>query len=185
MGDRRLAVLVGISFAIQIVISGPAWAGGFADCVREAAARDLEVKREFQRGLRDLIVQKRPEFESLANVNMTLQIMLAEARQAMLGYLLTHDPKRIDTTKGIARFRNFEWSDADSAKLMEKNSSYRELRGRISTLREQNDAHPDWPKLREYFRSELGRNPDFKGLMTRFQTRQSDVEAAVARCSNE
>lgn len=182
MSSRSLVASLGISFAIQIAIFGTAWARGFADCVRDAASRDLVAKTEFQRDLRDLIVQKRPEFESLATVNMELQIMLAEARRAMFDYLLRHDPNRIDTTNGLVQFSNLEWFDEDSAKFMEESSSYRELEYRISALQEQNNDHPDWPKLREHFRSELSQSPDFKALMARFQTRQSNVEAVIAQC---
>lgn len=185
MSSRGLAASIGISFAIQIAVGGTALAGGFADCVRNAASEVLVAKTEFQHDLRSLIVQKRPDFELLATVSMELQFLLAEARRAKFDYLLGHDPNRIDTTNGLAQFSNFEWSDEDGAKFMEKSSSYRELEHRISTQREQNDGHSDWPKLREYFRSELNQSQDFKALMARFQTRQSNVEAMIEQCHHD
>ena len=185
MSSRSVVAFIGLSFAMQIAIGGAAWAGGFADCVRDAASRELAAQTNFQRDLRDFIVRKCPKFKSLATVNMELQILLAEARRAMYDYLLTHDPTRIDTTGGLGRFLNPEWSDEDAAKFMEESSSYRERKIRISTLKEQNNGHPDWPKMREYFRSESGKSPDFKGLMARFQTRQNDVKAVIAQCRHD
>lgn len=185
MGNRSFVAFVGIALVIQSAIDGAAWAGRFADCVRDAASRDLVAKTELQRDLRDLVVQKRPEFGSLATVNMKLQILLAEAQRARLDYLITHEPDRIDTANGLGQFRNFEWSDEDSARRMKESKSYYELESRISTLKERNNDHPSWPKLREYVRSELGRSPDFKALMARFQARQGDLKAVIAQCHHD
>ncbi len=185
MNRRNIAVSFGISLAIQIAFGGTAWGGGLADCVRDAASADLVAKTEFQRDLRNLIVQQRPAFETLATINKELQTLLAEAQRAKLDYLLEHDPDRIDTTNGLARFSNFAWSDDDTAKFIEASSSYRELEIRTATLHERNNDHPDWPKLREHFRSELSQSPDFAALMTRFQTRQRNVEAEIAKCRRD
>ena len=183
--SRFLVASIGLSFAIQIASGGFAWAGGFADCVRDAAARDLVAKTEFQRDLRDLVVQNRPEFETIATVSMELQVLLAEARRAKFDYLLRHDPDRIDTSHELARFLNFEWFDEDSARFRGESSAYRELEDRISALQEQNNGDPDWPKMREHFRSDIGQSPDFKALVTLLQTRQSNMEAMIAQCPHE
>jgi hypothetical protein len=185
MYSRRLATFLWISFAIQIAGGGTAWGSASADCVREAASADLVAKTEFQLDLRNLIVQQRPKFEALATINKELQTLLAEARRAKLDYLLEHDPDRIDTTNGLSRFSDFAWSDEDTAKYIEASGSYRELEIRISTLQERNNDHPDWPKLREYFRSELSQNPEFTALTARFQTQQSYVETAIVQCQRD
>ncbi len=52
-------------------------------------------------------------------------------------------------------------------------------------LKEKNNNHPNWPKLREYVRSELSRGSHFKALMARFQTRQGDLEAVIAQCRRD
>jgi len=182
MGSRRIIAFIGLFFTVQIAIGGTAWAEAFDECVRDGANKALEAKTAFQSDLRDLIAKKRPEFESLATVSMELQVLLAEARRAKFDYLLRHDANRIDTTKGFVRFSNFEWSEADSAKLIAENSSFAELEGRISALRERNDNDTDWPELRAYFRSELGLSSDFKAIMARFQARQDEVEAVIAQC---
>ena len=178
----RVGAFFAISLAIGIATGGPAWAGAFADCVRDAAGRDLAAKTDFQRGMRDLIVQQRPAFKPLADVNMALQITYAEARRAKFDYLLKHDAGRIETTKGLTRFGNFAWSDADTKKFIEESGSYRALEKRLATLKERNNAHPDWPKMRKYFRTALGQSPDFRALMARFQSLQRDVTAVISKC---
>lgn len=185
MSRSRLTAFLGILFTVMVAISGTAWANGFADCVRDAASKHLMAKRQYQGNLRDLIVENHPEFQSLANVNMELQILLAEARQVMFEYLLAHDPDRIDTNNGVSRFSNFDWFDEDSTKLVEESVSYRELDSRISTLQEQNNSHGDWPKLREYFGKELIQTPEYRALAARLQTRQSEVAAAIALCRRD
>lgn len=178
----RPGALFAISLAIGIAVGRPAWAGAFADCVRDAAGRDLAAKTAFQRGMRDLIVQQRPAFKPLADVNMALQIAYAEARRAKFDYLLKHDAGRIDTTRGLSRFTNFPWSDADTEKLMAESRSYRALESRLATLKERNNAHPDWPKMRQHFRTALGQSPDFRALMARFQSLQREVTAVISKC---
>jgi hypothetical protein len=185
MGRRGYNAAFWLVIAVPIVAMGATRAAPFEDCVRDGANRNFEAKTAFQRDLRDLIARNRPEFESLATVSMELQFLLAEARLAKVDYLLRHDANRIDTTKGLARFSNFEWSEADSAKLITEDSSFAELESRISTLRERNDNDPDWPQLRAYFRAELGQSPDFKAIMARFQSRQSDVENVIAECHHD
>ncbi len=182
MRSRNLVASFGISIAITIAVAGAASGDGLADCVRDAATADLVAKTEFQRDLRDLVVQQRPEFEPLATVNQELQVLLAEAQRAKFDYLLSHEPGRIDTSNGLARFSNFAWSDEDTAKFIEQSASFRDLEVRIAALQDQNNDHPDWPGLREHFRAGLSQSADFVALMARFQARQSDVEAAIAKC---
>lgn len=185
MSRSRLTAFFGILATVMVATGGTVWANGFADCVRDAASKHLTAKRQYQGDLRELIVENRPEFQSLANVNMELQILLAEARQAMFEYLLAHDPDRIDTNNGVTRFSNFDWFDEDSTKLMEESGTYRELDSRISTLQEQNNSHRDWPKLREHFRNELSQTPEYRALAARLQTRQNEVAAAIALCRRD
>jgi hypothetical protein len=177
-----LGAVLGLSVAVHVAFGGTASADAFADCVRSTASAHMVAKVEFQRDLRNLVVQNRPEFEALSDVNMDLQILFAEARRKRFDHLLTHDPDRIDTANGLSRFSNFSWSDEDTKNFMAESESYRKLERRISQLEDQNNAHPDWPELREYFRAELTRSPEFSGVMARFQDRQSDVEARITQC---
>ena len=178
----RFGALLGLSFAIHTATSGPASADAFADCVRGTVSADMVAKVQFQRDLRNLIVQNRPRFEALATINMQLQILYAEARRRKFDYLLAHDPERIDTANGLSRFSNFAWSDQDSNNFMAGSDSYRDLETRISQKKDQNNGHPDWPEMRAYFRSELNQSAEFNGVMARFQDRQRAVEADVAQC---
>lgn len=182
MSSRSTFVILGVAIAIQISIVGPVRADAFADCVRKAASKALKAKTAFQRDMRDLIVEKRPEFMSVANVNMELQILLAERRRAMFEYLLEHDVSRIDTTNGFGQFSNFGWSDEDTQRFAKKSKSNRELERRISTLQGKNNEQPDWPKMREHFRSKLSQSLRFKALMDRFRSQQSDIGAIIAGC---
>ena len=182
MTGRRLIVVFGLSVAFQAAISGSAGAQGFAGCVLDAAANDLSAQTEFQRGLRDVIVQKRPEFEQLATANMALQLRLAESRPPMFGYLLEHDPGRIDTANGLGQFRNFDWTEQDTAAFSAESVSYRDLRAQIAILKEQNNGHPDWTEMRAYFRAELSQSAEFKALLVRFQEQERELDTAVGQC---
>lgn len=178
--------LIGLSFALLTASGGPASADtsadAFADCVRDAASEDLAAKTDFQRDLRDLLVQQRPEFEALATVNMELQTQYAEVRRAKFDYLLEHDPGRIDAANGLSKFSNFRWTDEDTALFKEDSASYRDLESRLATLRKRNDSQTDWPKMREYFRSDLSQSADFATVMARFQTRQGEIGVMIAQC---
>lgn len=182
MRSRSTVIIFGIAIAIQITIVGPAVADAFADCVRKAASKAVTAKTAFQRDMRDLIVERRPEFMSVANVNMELQIRFAKRRRAMFEYLLEHDASRIDTANGLGQFSNFGWSDEDTQRFVERSESNRALETQISTLQVKNNKHPDWPKMREYFRSELSQSSSFKALMDRFSSQQGDIEAIISGC---
>lgn len=179
---KNAVVIVGTIVVLHIGLLGCARADAFADCVRDAAGKDLAAKSEFQRGMRDLIVARRPQFKSVADVNMRLQVLLAERQYARLEYLLRHDVGRIETTKGLGRFGNFAWSGEDTRNFVETSRSNRARERKIETLRRRNNEHPDWPKLRRYFRSELNESPNFKGLMTRFRRRHREIEVTLAAC---
>ena len=179
---RRLIVVFGLSVALQAAVGGSAGAQGFADCILDAAANDLAAKTEFQRGLRDVIVQKHPEFEQLAAANMALQLRLAESRPPMFGYLLAHDPGRIDTANGLGQFRNFDWTEQDTAAISAESASYRDLRAQIAILKEQNNGHPDWTEMRAYFRADLRQSAEFKALLARFQEQERKLDTAVGQC---
>lgn len=186
MNGKSIGALIGLSFALLIATGGPGSADtsadAFADCVRDAASEDMAAKTDFQRQLRDLIVRQRPEFEALATVNMELQTLFAEVRRAKFDYLLEHDPGRIDTANGLSKFSNFPWTDEDTALFKEDSVSYRDLESRLATLRKRNDSHPDWPQMREYFRSNLSQSAEFASVLARFQSRENDVETVVAQC---
>lgn len=179
---KNAAVIVGTIVVLHIGLLGCARADAFADCIRDAAGKDLAAKSAFQHCMRDLIVARRPQFKSIADVNMRLQVLLAERQHARIEYLLRHDVGRIETAKGLGRFGNFAWSDVDTRNLVEMSKANRKRERQIATLQRRSNDHPDWSKLREYFRSELSQSPKFKDLMTRFRRQRSEIEPALAGC---
>ncbi len=181
-GLLRLRHGPAITGMILVGLLTPSSAAGFAECVVDAAAREFEAKKEFQAALRDLIVRHRPEFKSLASLNMELQIALAEAGKARFRYLLKHSPRRIRTDGGLSKFTNFDWSKEDSERFARQDAGYRLLEQRTAKLAIANNGHPDWPKLREFFRGALRKRPEFAAMMKRFQALQKEVGDLVAGC---
>lgn len=182
MSTSNLAVGIALSAALLCSAALPAQAQDMAVCVRTAADLGLAAKTRFQRGLRNLIVERRPEFAALADVNMELQILLAQARRARFDYLLKFDPGRIDTAHGSSRFSNFAWSDTDRADFAARSDAYREQEARLAALESRNNGHPDWPRLRQFFRAELSQEADFGALTDALQARQRAVEETLAQC---
>jgi hypothetical protein len=158
--------------------------GAFASCVRDLAERDLAGKGALQRAVRDLIVAEKPAFEALANLNMELQVALAQARAAKYAYLLKHDPARIET-KSLSKFRNFDWSVADDAALAAQDPEGGRLLARVAELRRKNDGHRDWPRLREFMRAELSPDPAFRALMADLGKNDRAVRKALKGCRAE
>ena len=76
-GRHRFLALVAGCLLVQPAL---AWAGAFSDFVEDVVAGDLDATVAFQRGLRDLALRDKPEFEALASLNLELQIALFEAR---------------------------------------------------------------------------------------------------------
>lgn len=185
MKSRNVAAILGIVVAIQFGFDGVARGDAFADCIREAASVNLAARTEFQRDLRNLVVEQKPELTTLATINRNLQIRLAEARFAKYGFLLEHARERINTKNGLSGFSNFEWSDEDTEKFKNESDSYRALETEIAALRAQNDGHPDWPELREHFRSYLNSSEEFEDLMVQLQVGQNEVEATLANCDRD
>ena len=151
----------------------------------EVAARDLDATVAFQRGLRDLVLRDKPEFEALASLNMELQIALFEARALETAYLARRDPARIKTAEGLSAFRNFEWSAQDEAALARESAQYLDLAERIAGLREGNDGHPDWPALRDHFGKQVRPDPAFKALMARPSESGAGFGQALQACRAE
>ena len=182
MAAMRLGEVWAIALILFSLSGPPAHAQSFAECVRDAATRDLGAKTEFQNSLRDLIVRQHPEFAELADLNRDLQVGFAEARRARFEYLLLNDPGRIDTANGLSRFTNFNWTDADTRNFRRANDVYRVLEDRMTELRQRNDGHPDWPELRRHFRTTLNQSSEFMALTARLQANQRAIEARLARC---
>jgi hypothetical protein len=164
--------------------SSAAQDSAFAACVQDLAARDLAGKTAFQEAVRDLIVAHRPDFEPLASLHMSHQIALARARAAKMAHLLAHDPERIDTGS-LAKFRNFDWTPADEAALVEEDPAAERLLARAAALGRKNDGHPDWPRLREFVRAELSPDPAFRALMAELAQNDRAVRKGLRNCRRQ
>lgn len=157
----------------------------FAACVAEVTARDLGSKVAFQRGLRDLVLRGKPEFEALASLNTELQIAMFQAHAAKTAYLARGDPARIATAKGLSAFRNFDWSAQDETAFARESAEYRDLVQRIARLRDKNDGHPDWPALRDHMRAEVMGAPAFADLIARLSASDAGLGRAIQACRAE
>jgi hypothetical protein len=158
--------------------------GAFASCIRALAERDLAGKTAFQEAVRDLIAAQKPEFEPLASLHSAHQIALAQVRAAQLAYLPAHDPGRIDTWS-LSKFRNFDWSAADDAAFAAQDPEAGRLLARVAELREKNDGHPDWPRLREFVRDELSPGPAFRALIADLSVHDRAVRKGLKDCRPE
>jgi len=188
--QKRSFVGIGIyalALAALVQFSAPpsALAGGdaFAACALKAADKDLEAKVQFQNKLHDMIVTSKPEFKALAAINRDLQISMAEERRDKVDYLLKKHPERVVTDQGLSKFSNFDWSDADEGRFLATSEAYQKRHAAMSDLTKQNNFHPDWPRLRGFFRGELTKKPAYKTLMTEFTSGQIEVKKQLASCT--
>ncbi len=154
----------------------------FRDCIASVALMDFTSKKVFQLGLHDLVVREKPEFAELADVNMKLQVALAQSRRMRLGYLLRADPERLTTSRGMVRFTNFEWSKADAAALTQSSVRFEALRAKINRLKLLNQAHPDWPALRKLFADELTQKREYKELLSRMLGERAAATRRLEKC---
>ena len=97
---------------------------------------------EWQRGLAELIIEGRPDFERAAMVQRDLQVAYIKRRTTRFEYLLDQEPSRIVLTQGLSAFLNFGWSDEDTEALVEADPRYAALERSVAELREGNDDHP-------------------------------------------
>ncbi len=166
---------------VAIFTAAGAVASGMTDCARDAASDDLAAKTVFQRALRDLIIQERPEFKELASLNSDLQIAYGEARFVRIEYLLRYQPARIDAKKGIGKLSNFAWSDKDEKAFLRASVNNNRQR-QLDSLKSRNESHPDWPDMRQYFKVELSQSDNFKKVLASFDARRKQIETTLHNC---
>lgn len=182
MKYRTQILFFALVLIAQMSLIVPVRAEGFAACAQGIADKDFIAKQEFQVGLRDMIVGPRPDFKALANLNMDLQIALAEARKAVIAYLLEHEPARIATTGGMSKFSNFAWSEKDQEKFVQANEVHAQLAEKVEKLKKANNSHTDWGPMRGYMNRDLSKNPEFEKLIARFMADQKKLGDLLAKC---
>jgi len=168
------ATLAGFSTASQ--------ATQFNDCITAAVATDLAAKTAFQTALRDLLVREKPGFRGLANLNMDLQIALAQSRQTRLVHLVHTDPSRLAAGGDISQLSNFDWTSEDAARLAQADSHHRKLADNILKLTQRNNGHPQWPELRRYFAEVLATLPEFTAIMANLRDGRRKAEQQLQIC---
>ena len=176
--------LTGIVVSALFVVS-PAGADDFAATARNAQVAYATAQREWQGGLAELVIEKKPEFEAVATAQRDLQWAYRERRTARFEHLLAKHPSRIVLTEGLSRFTNFDWSHEDTEILREADPEYAALEAKVAALRKRNDDQPDWPSFREYFRNTLVKSKDFQALLGEFMEKQKAVEALLAVTKSE
>ena len=176
---RKLLIVLMIAIA---GLAGPVRAEDFRACVTHMADENLAIKTNYQSGLRDLIVAERPDLTELANLNRDLQVAMAQSRRDRMVCLLESDPKRIVTDKGLSRFSNFDWSDADTTRLVTGNAAQEQLLARIEVLKARNNGHPQWGELRSFIHKQLVKTPEFEAVTSTARAGWAKLEAKLQAC---
>ena len=177
---RCLDVQTRISIPVFAFLAiSPATAADFDETARKAQATYAAAQLEWQRGLAELVIEKRPEFEAVARAQRDLQAAYLELRSTQFEYLLANGPSRIVLTKGLSRLSNFTWSDEDTLSLREADPGYAALEVKVAALRKRNDDQRDWPSFREYFHNTLVKSQEYQALLSEFMEKQKAVEALL------
>ncbi len=151
-------------------------------CLKQVADNDLANKVDFQNKMRDIIIKDRPDLEELATLQRDSQITRALRRNMQLHYLLAADPDRVVADKGLMQFRNFDWTEADQFNFLKYDNKNQELVDKVQQYDEKSESHPDWPKLREFFKDTLRSSMEYKNLATTFTTNQMDTKKMLEDC---
>jgi hypothetical protein len=184
MRYRTYILFFALVLIAQMSLIASVQAADFAECAQDIANKDFIAKQAFQTELRDMIVAPRQDFKELANLNMDLQIALAEARKTVIAYLLEHEPARLSTTGGLSKFSNFDWSEKDQEKFVQANKAHAQLAEKVEKLKKANNSHPDWGKMRGYMRGVLSKKPGFEKLMSNFFADQKKLGDLLGKCLN-
>ena len=163
----------------------PALAASFDECLTAIIDTDLQAKRTFQTDLAAFLIQQNADFTSLADQNRDLQIALAESRRANLVFLLATDPGRMVIDQGVSRFMNFDWSEQDDNAQKASDPEYQKLSDRITELKRQNIKHPDWPRVRQFFKDTLTEMPAFQQMMGAIQASRDAGSKALLECKSK
>ena len=115
-------------------------------CLAAVYTGYADAQRTWQRSLRDAVTSARVEFIDLAELSADLQLAMIDRGEARFRHLLDQAPDRLQLDGGLGGFVNvgLGWSDEDNVALMANDLDYRALEERISRLRADNDARPDW-----------------------------------------
>ena len=168
-----------------LVACGSNTHGDVQRCLAAVYTGYADAQRTWQRSLRDAVVSARVEFTDLAELSADLQLAMIDRGEARFRYLADQAHDRLQLDGGLSGFVNvgLGWSDEDNAALMASDSDYRALEKRISRLRADNDARPDWPALRTYFRTELSASEPYADALERLASSTAEFEDRLDACT--
>ncbi len=168
-----------------VLTCGSAAGSDSQDCLAAVYAGYADAQRTWQQSLRDMIVSARPELADLAQVSADMQLALIDRGEARFRYLVDQAHDRLQLEGGLSEFVNvgLVWSDEDNVALMATDPDYRALEERISRLRADNDARPDWPALRTYFRTELSASQPYTDALGRLTSSTAEWEDRLDACT--
>ncbi len=132
-----------------------------------------------------MIVSTRAEFTEVAQLAADLQLAMIDRGEARFRYLVDQAHDRLQLDGGLSQFVNvgLGWSDEDNVALMANDPDYRALEERISRLRADSDARPDWPALRTYFRTELSASEPYADALGRLASSTAEFEDRLDACT--
>ncbi len=182
MSHKMTAFVLSLFLSLQVANSDVAAADEFISCLEDVAKADLAAKTAYQQGLRDLIVERRPDFSELADINRDIQVLFAEMRFARLDYLLANAPERLERAQGLSQFRNFDWTEEDVGKLTASTPAYQTQIARLEALKVQNQDHPDWPDMRAFVKGEMSEDGALVQLTATFVEHNAAMDAQLTDC---
>ena len=170
---------------VVFVACGSNTDGDLRSCLEAVYTGYADAQRTWQRSLRDVIVSARVEFTDLAELSADLQLAMIDRGEARFRYLVDQAPDRVQLDGGLGGFVNvgLGWSDEDNVALMANDPDYRALEERISRLRADNDARPDWPAMRTYFRTELSASEPYADALGRLESSTVEFEDRLDACT--
>lgn len=182
MPHKMTAFVLSLFLSLQVANSDVAAADEFISCLEDVAKADLAAKTAYQQGLRDLIVERRPDFSELADINRDIQVLFAEMRFARLDYLLATAPDRLESAQGLSQFRNFDWTEEDVSKLIAASPSYSAEIARLEDLKAMSQGHPDWPDLRAFVKGEMEKDGVLAQMTAVFVEHNTTMDEKLAVC---
>ncbi|QPJ60409.1 MAG: hypothetical protein G3M70_00285 [Candidatus Nitronauta litoralis] len=171
------------AIALLLAFTPLANASDLATCLKKVADEDLNQKISFQGQMRDIIISKQADLNTLATLQHDFQVALGKNRSNRLKYLVDHNIDRISTNE-LSQFRNFDWTEEDQEGFLKADTYNQEQLSQIFELKRKNQNHPDWPKMREFMEKHLRGSKEFQDLMKTFAGTQANTESQLKSCSN-
>jgi hypothetical protein len=148
------------------------------NCFTQKYAQYSDAKVRWQKASTALVIERKPELASVANLYMQDQLTLIAKRRLAVELVAKLSPGRLDTA-----FHLDSWlylNDKVEQALARRDARYAEL------LRKEAEAkarppHPDGNALRAAMRKEIMVLPEFKALLDKLKTETDDANSIVCQ----